>query len=131
VPADRVAVMREEFQFRFGRGRAEGRLVQALARWWHADQGDVVQTQSAMSEQRSLNVRGGMLTEVTVSKAGHLASSHNWIQLEPQPDNQTVVVKCHRCGVIGKFTLPKPLSELVDWLDQIDRDHKGCPERAN
>ena len=78
-----------------------------------------------------MNVRGGMLTEVTVGKAGHLASSHSWIQLEPQPDPQTVVVKCHRCGVIGKFTLPKPLHELVEWLEQIDRDHKDCPERAN
>jgi hypothetical protein len=67
-----------------------------------------------------------MVTELTVGKPGHLASAHDWITLEPQPDNQTVVVKCQRCGVTQSFSLPQPLNALTEWLDQVDRTHGTC-----
>jgi hypothetical protein len=78
-------------------------------------------------EKRQIRVeRGGMVTELSVGKAGHLAGKHDWIKLEPQPNNQTVVVKCHRCGVTQTMSLPERLDAVSSWLDQVDRAHGEC-----
>lgn len=79
------------------------------------------------TEKREMLVqRGGMVTEMSVGKPGNLAGKHDWIKLEPQPNNQTVVVKCYRCGVMQTMSLPQRLDAMSAWLDRVDREHGTC-----